>query len=131
MISTAEKGSFAGLQRIEGGEQTRIASSIRSSRFSAASIRALAEIGLEGFQSRENRLSLSEDVSLLRTSEDNVIPSDSLFGIKADANCSTLFAVSASIARLKVDSFPAMKIPLVIYTVYILPSFVAISIHEP
>jgi hypothetical protein len=102
---------------MEGGEQTSIASSIRSSRFSAASTTVRAEIGLEGFHSRGRRFSFSGGELFGKP--------ESLFGIKAAANCSTRFTVSASIARYRDDSFPAMKIPLVMDTVYRLEPFVA------
>jgi len=95
---------------MEGGEQISIASSMCSRRFSAASTNVLAEMGLDGFQSRDRRWGVS-CVELFAAPVN-------LFGIKAAANCSTRLLVSASMARLIADSFPAMKIPLVISTVY-------------
>jgi metallophosphoesterase (TIGR00282 family) len=90
---------------IDGGEQTRNASSIRSRRFSAARTAVLAEMALEGFQLSENLFSFSWTLFFGEP--------ESLFGIDAQAYCSTRLIISASTARHKADSFPAMKIPLV------------------
>jgi hypothetical protein len=108
---------------MEGGEQIRIASSICSSRFSAASVSVRAEIGLEGFQSRDRRLLFTGGKFFADAPE-------SLFGMRAAAYFSTRLTASFSTARLSKDSLPAMKIPVVMYTVYSYQSFLAIAVFK-
>jgi hypothetical protein len=81
-----------------------------SSRSSAAITKVLAESWLEEFQSSDIRLSFSGSEAL--------ITSENLFGMYAAANCSTFLLVSASMARQRADSFPAINIPLIMRTVY-------------
>ena len=91
-----------------------MASFICPSRFSAASIRVRAEMGLAGFHKR----GMDPVTSVLGAGTPVPSGRGKRLGISTEAKDSTRFTASADAAENRDDSFPAISIPRVIMQVY-------------